>query len=94
MTLWLYACAYIYICICIYIHSPCALPLPPPKTNQHHHHTTTPTTNRWHGKAGLVLYDLSMLTVATGLLKSLHPTLVTFGLLVHLCALWCVAYVG
>lgn len=44
--------------------------------------------HRWHGKAGLVLYDLSMLTVATGLLKSLHPSAVTLGMLALLCMLW------
>lgn len=35
-----------------------------------------------------MLYDLSMLTVATGLLKSLHPSAVTLGMLALLCTLW------
>ncbi len=44
--------------------------------------------HKWHGKAGLVLYDVAMATVATGMLKSLGWSFMTVFLLLHLGAVW------
>ncbi|EWM20939.1 cytochrome b-561 domain containing 1 [Nannochloropsis gaditana] len=43
---------------------------------------------RWHGKAGLILYDVAMATVATGLVKSLGFGLITFLMVLHVCLVW------
>jgi len=44
--------------------------------------------HKWHGKTGLLLYDVAMMTVITGLGKSLGWGVMTFFIVVHVCLLW------
>jgi len=44
--------------------------------------------HKWHGKTGLLLYDVSMMTVITGLGKSLGWGMMSFFIVMHVILLW------